>query len=298
MRLLLLLHAIFASTYTLGKMSLVYVSPVLSVAIRMIISALLLFALRLYSGQSFHIKSKDILLFLGLAFFLFYSYVPEFMVLPYLDTTKWALIYTLTPFCTALISYFHKSEHLTGLKIVGLLIGFFGIIPVLVLGNDTNAQDVFWHISWPEIITILCMISYSYGWVLANRLIKSKKYDAILVNGVCMMLGGLGALITSPFVEQWKTFPMSSLWPFVGVMTLLVLATTLAFTVKTYLLRYYTVTFLMFLMFVDPLYVALYGRLFLHEQVQWYFFASVFLVFIGLYLFYREELRHGYTFLP
>ena len=47
--------------------------------------------------------------------------------------------------------------------------------------------------------------------------------------------------------------------------------------------------------FIDPLYVALYGFLFLDESVGWHFFTSAAAVFIGLYLFHREDLRQGYS---
>jgi drug/metabolite transporter (DMT)-like permease len=73
-----------------------------------------------------------------------------------------------------------------------------------------------------------------------------------------------------------------------------VLATALGFVFNSYLLQYYTVTFLMFLTLVDPLYVALYGWLFIGERVSWYFFVSVLMLFFGLYLFYKEELKHSY----
>ena len=44
-------------------------------------------------------------------------------------------------------------------------------------------------------------------------------------------------------------------------------------------------------MFVDPLYTAFYGWLFLQETVGLRFFISLGLVSIGLYLFYKEEVR-------
>lgn len=291
MWLLLLLHAIFASTYTLGKSSLLYATPVFAVSIRLILSAVILFGLLLSLRRSFYIKWRDLLLFVSFAFFLFYSYVPDFMVLPYISSTKWALIYTLTPFCTALIGYFQKSEHVSRMKMVGLCIGFVGMLPVLLL-DTSDTMGGLWRFSWPEIVMFICMVSYSYGWIIARRLIREKKYDAVLVNGVGMLIGGMAGLATSPLVESWSAGPISSFWPFCAVMVPLVLATTLAFTINTYLFRYYTVTFLMFLMFVDPLYVAFYGRIFLGEQVHWYFFVSVFMLFLGLYIFYKEELKH------
>ncbi len=294
MWLLLLLHAIFASTYTLGKSSLLYATPVFAVSIRLFFSAIVLFAFLLFQGKSFQIKRRDFLLFVSLSFFLFYSYIPDFMVLPYISSTKWALIYTLTPFFTALISYFHKSEHMSWMKVIGLCIGFVGMMPVLILDGDYNALGGLWRFSWPEIVMFFCMVSYSYGWVMAHKLIRQKKYDASLVNGVGMLIGGMAGLATSPLVESWSAGPISSFWPFCAIMVPLVLATTLAFTINTYLLKFYTVTFLMFLMFVDPLYVAFYGRVFLGEHVSGYFFVSVFMLFVGLYLFYKEEIKHCY----
>ncbi len=161
-----------------------------------------------------------------------------------------------------------------------------------IFNGDSDALGGLWRFSWPEIVMVLCMVSYSYGWVIASQLIRKKKYDAALVNGVGMLVGGVTALATSSLVEQWSTGPINAFWPFWGIMIPLVLATTLSWTINTYLLRYYTVTFLMFLMFVDPLYVALYGWLFLGERVSWHFFVSVLMLFVGLYLFYKEELKH------
>ncbi len=291
---LLLLHAVFASTYTLGKAALSYVEPVLFVAARMTLGSVVLLGYLFISGRSFRIKHRDRILFILLGFFLFYSWVPDFAVLPYVATTKWALIYALTPFCTALIGYFRRSEPVTWLKMIGLFIGLVGILPVLAVGADLKSMTFCWNISWPDIVMLVCMVGYSYGWTIAQKLIKTKKYEAILVNGVGMLIGGLGALVTSPFIDNWSHSPISDMWPFLGILFAIVVTTVLAFTINTYFLRYYTVTFLMFLMFVDPIYVAIYGRIFLNEPIQWHFFLSIVLVFFGLYLFYKEELKHGY----
>jgi len=295
MWLLLLLRGVFASTYTLSKSALFYATPVFTVSIRLLCSAFFLFGVLLWQKGSFRIDRKDFLIFIIFSFFLFYSYIPDFMVLPYISSTKWALIYTLAPFCTALFSYLYKSEHMSGIKFLGLGIGFVGILPVLLF--DPNGKETLgglWHFSWPELVMLLCMVSYSFGWVLARRLIRQKKYKAALVNGTGMFIGGAAGLATSPLAESWAAGPVNAFWPFCAIMIPLVLATALAFTLNTYLLQYYTVTFLLFLMFIDPLYVALYGWLFLGEQVSRYFFISVFMLFVGLYLFYKEELKHCY----
>ena len=47
--------------------------------------------------------------------------------------------------------------------------------------------------------------------------------------------------------------------------------------------------------FVDPICAAFYGWIFLGETITPYFILSTVLVFIGLYVFYMEELRQGYV---
>ncbi len=293
---LLLLHAIFASTYTLGKAGLSYVQPVLFVAIRMIACGFLLYLLRLIAGRSFSIKRQDCMLFFSLALFQIYlTYVPEFMVLKYVSSTKWALIYTLTPFCTAIITYFMGKEKMTFMKWIGLTIGFIGILPTLLFNGEGCEWGYLLQISFPEAIIFATMVSYSYGWIVAKKLVKERHYDAMLINSFGMLVGGFGALATSPLSDTWSPSPISEIGPFLGIMSALIIATMLAFNLNTYLLHYYSATFLMFLMFIDPIYVALYGRIFLKEPIAWHFFISVLMVCFGLYLFYREELKEGYT---
>ena len=72
MWLLLFLHAIFASTYTFGKLAIEYIQPVFLVGVRMTSGGLLLLGIRAIAGWGFSIKKKDILRFLALAFFEIY----------------------------------------------------------------------------------------------------------------------------------------------------------------------------------------------------------------------------------
>lgn len=295
MWLLLALHAVFASTYTLGKMALYYAEPVFLIAIRMLVSAAFLFGILVFFRKSFFVKKRDIGLFLSMSFFLIYlSYVPEFIYLKYISTTKWALIFTLTPFTTALIGFLMGREPKNRAKFIGLTIGFIGIIPALMAHDNGESWSEIFYVSFPELVFIGCMVSYSFGWILSKMLVVERSYNPLFVNAFAMFFGGVGAAITSPFVDNWSPAPVTASGPFLLVLTLLVLASTAAFGLNTYLLHYYSATFLLFLMFVDPLYTALYAKLFLNEPLAPHFFVSVLLVFIGLYIFYREELKEGY----
>jgi len=56
------------------------------------------------------------------------------------------------------------------------------------------------------------------------------------------------------------------------------------------LLKKYSATFLTFADFLGPLFVSLYGWIFFHEVMRWHYGISAVCVFIGLYLFYYDEL--------
>ena len=57
------------------------------------------------------------------------------------------------------------------------------------------------------------------------------------------------------------------------------------------LLKKYSATFMSFTSFLRPLFAALYGWAFFQEKISWHFYTSAIIVFIGLYIFYQDELR-------
>jgi drug/metabolite transporter (DMT)-like permease len=58
-----------------------------------------------------------------------------------------------------------------------------------------------------------------------------------------------------------------------------------------HLLRHYTATLLSFAGFLTPIFAALYEWMLRGTIITWHFYASCIIVFIGLYLFYQDELR-------
>lgn len=292
---LILLNALFASTFTIGKAILEYVQPIFFVSIRLMISGLLLISYQYFiKKESLRFKKEHFWLFFQLAFFLFYcSYVLDFAVLKYIDSIKWSQLYTLTPFFVGIFSYFVLDERITLKKGFGFLLGLVGIVPIiLVKTGQEGILGSFLIFSVSEIIMLISVVLYAYGWVIARKLIKLG-YSPIQVNGLPMLSSGILCLLTSPFIDTWYPSPIMHIQGFIGLLGFLIAITIFAYLVNMYLLRLYTATFLRFLGFINPLYVALYSWFFLRETVTWHFFVSVILVFLGLYMFYQEELREN-----
>lgn len=294
---LILLHAIFSTTFTIGKAALLYVQPIFFVGMRMACSGLLLLGYQLFFKGNLCIYKKDFWWFIQIIFwFIYLSYILGFWALEYIESSMWALIFTLSPFFVAFFSYYFFNEKITKKKVLGFVIGLIGIVPtILLMSGNTKQNPRFFFYLFPELVMMISVICYAYGWTIFRKLSKDAGYSSIIINGVCMFFGGILLLLTSPFMDTWNPSPIMNIPGFFAVIAAIIAVNIFTFLINVYLMRFYTATLLIFLIFVDPLYVSLYGWLFLGETVSWYFFVSIIGVFLGLYLFYQEDLRQGYV---
>jgi drug/metabolite transporter (DMT)-like permease len=308
MILVILLYLLFASTFTLGKAALTYVSPFLFIGMRMILGGgLLLGYYRCIAKHRITIHARDYSLFFRIIIFhIFCAYTLEYWALDYVTSSKACLLYNLSPFITALFYYFLCAERLTYRQICGLIIGFVGFIPILIA--QTPLEKIGWHLGFLsvyEIALIASVTSSAYGWMVVKNLIN-RRYPLIMINGISMTGGGILALILSCIIEGFpriKEVPMfmpavATLFGATGerfimlggyCIALVIIANIIGYNLYGYLLSRYSATFLSFAGFMTPLYAALLGWLFLNEQITWHFFATMTLVILGLYLFHEKK---------
>ena len=125
MIVLLLLRAISASTYTLGKAGLSYAEPLFFLGSRSFLGAFGLLAYHFLIKGIPKINREDWHLFLQQGFFqIFLGVGPAYIAFQYMQSSKWALLYTITPFFTAIFSYFVFNERVTLKKVLGFCIKF------------------------------------------------------------------------------------------------------------------------------------------------------------------------------
>lgn len=305
MILVIILYLLFASTFTLGKAALTYVSPFLFIGIRMTIGGALLLAYLFFSQKRVTFERRDRGLFLQMIFFhIFLSYTLEFWGLEQVNSAKVCLLYNLSPFITALFSYFLFAERLTMRQVCGLIIGFTGFLPILVA--QTPSEEMFWNIAFfsaYEIAIICSVISSAYGWVTMKSLVH-RGYSFVFVNGIGMLGGGILSLALSLIKEGWPVMKQQPeiavkgfdflYGPFVMLsfytIALIIVANIICYNLYGYLLSRYSPTLLSFAGFMTPLFGLFLGWFFLGEVITWHYFATVGFVFFGLYLFYKDQL--------
>ncbi len=312
MILIIILYALLASTFTLGKGALDYSQPIFLIAVRMLGAGAMLLAYLFWSNKSaLRVQKKHWWLFAQIVFFHVYiSFITEFWALQYLTSAKTSIFYNLAPFITAVFAYYLFNARLTRDQKIGLTIGFLAFIPVLTAqsaGELTLGGISF--LSLPEIVIIISVISASYGWIVMKQLMD-QHYSPIAINGIGMFIGGVLGLITALTFEGIPTFT----WVSKGVVTnylynafgpncaamimfgwytllLIILANIIFYNLYGFLLKKYTATFLSFAGFLTPIFAAFFGWLVRGEQITWHYFATVAFVIIGLYLFYKDELK-------
>jgi drug/metabolite transporter (DMT)-like permease len=261
----------------------------------------------LFAKRSLSIEKKDWPLITRIIIFhIFSAYVLEFWALQYVTSAKACLLYNLSPFITALFSYFLFAEKVVTRQVYGLIIGFLGFIPILL--SQTPLEKAEFHIgflSWPEMALILSVTSSAYGWMTMKKLLN-RGYSFVLINGIGMLGGGILSLCGSLLIDGLPVINnvplvIPALVKYVGLcgenicmltlytIMIIIIANIIGYNLYAHLLSQYSATFLSFAGFVTPLFAAMLGWIFLHESVTWHFFATLLLVLCGLYLFHGKK---------
>lgn len=294
----LLLYALFASVFTIAKTGLAYAQPFFLVGTRMLLAGVILLSYQIFIKKQvlrFDSKTWGRLILLAV-FNIYLTNVFEFWGLRYLTSFKTCFIYSLSPFLSALFSYFLFSEKLTSKKWMGLLIGFLGFTPILLSQTSSEEQTgQFFFFSWAELSVMMAAICSVYGWIVLKQLVNEHQLSPLTANGVSMFVGGALALAHSFAIEDWLPLPVTNFPIFLECTLLLILISNLiCYNLYGSLLKSYSATFMSFAGFTTPLFTALFGWLLLGEIVTWPFYLSFVIVLLGLLLFDQEELKQSY----
>lgn len=289
---------IWSTSFTLGKTALEASTPLFITGSRMFIAGIIILAFLLIAKKKdFKIRKHQFfpLILLSLSS-VYLTNVFEFWGLQYLTAAKACFIYSLSPFLSALFSYFEFKEKVTLRKFIGLIIGFIGFFPVLLY--QKGAEEILGGISflsWAEIALIAATVTSVYGWILLRKLGKDEGMSPLMANGSSMLLGGFFALVHSWVIDRWDPIPVTNYSGFLlGVLLMILISNLICYNLYGWLLKKFTATFLSFAGLMTPLFAAFFGWIVLGETVSWTFFVSVGIISFGLWLVYAEELRLGY----
>lgn len=212
--------------------------------------------------------------------------------LQYVDPVKGCFIFVLSPFVTALLLYCFHDEKLSTQKMIGLSLGFLGVIPIVLESEQGCSQTFPWYMMCAGYcVFVSSVVLFAYGWILNQQLHKKIHLPSSLVTGAALCFGG-GVTLALFFAFSPNTvFSMRVTHDFWWLLLLFSLLTAIAYNLYASLLKRFSATFIAFASFLEPAFGLLYASVFLGQPISMLACICLGLLGFGLYLFYQEELR-------
>lgn len=211
----------------------------------------------------------------------------------YTDPVNVCFILAMSPFITAIMQYFMGHETLTTKKVLGLLVGFAGVIPILLQSDHGAYADVPHHLELlGSVVCFASTVLFAYGWIAMKRFLSVHGHHSItVINSIAMFVGGCVSLFFYILTQNTALFSLSLSADFPHLMTAFVFSSTLTYMIYASLLKTYSATFIAFAGFLEPVFGMLYGAAYMGYKVNAVSVGAIVVLFIGLYIFYREELK-------
>jgi drug/metabolite transporter (DMT)-like permease len=255
------------------------VGPWTLVAMRVVIAALLVVGLLLLRGVR---RVDGVNLRVGVVMGLLNLLIPYVLFTFAYDNASAGfvgLFAALIPLVTAIYAHFMLPEEpMTRAKLVGLSVGFAGVLALLVSG-DTGLGDV----GNPMVaagLSITGVLTIGYAGAYARR--YAGRYDPTTVTGIQFIVGGLLLIPAMLAIEGLPTAVGSWGWTLIWYMA--IASTFMPFLIFYVLLRTISATSVSLIGYLVPLVALVGGILLLGEQLEPGIAIGGLLIFAGMIL--------------
>ena len=269
--LLTALAAIWGSAFMFIKISAVDFGPILLVTLRLLIAGLVFmpFLLRKKKRSLFRAYLPAILIIaivsnaIPFTMFAYASLGATSNMLGILNGT--------TAFLTTIIAYFWLKEAVTSKQIIGLLLGFVG---VLILVNPSNGSTTL-------IASMCAMIgSLCYAFNAAYLQKYHSNSDKIVLIGWSMLFGGFFMIPLASFNLPNSIPDTNSI---LALFWLAVISTGLGYLAYVRLIDRIGAVKTVTLTYLLPVFSIIWGAIFLKEQITFFILGGFIFVMMGMY---------------
>jgi drug/metabolite transporter (DMT)-like permease len=269
--LLTALAAIWGSAFMFIKISAVDFGPILLVTLRLLIAGLVFmpFLLRKKKRSLFRAYLPAILIIaivsnaIPFTMFAYASLGATSNMLGILNGT--------TAFLTTIIAYFWLKEAVSSKQIIGLLLGFVG---VLILVNPSNGSTTL-------IASMCAMIgSLCYAFNAAYLQKYHSNSDKIVLIGWSMLFGGFFMIPLASFNLPNSIPDTNSI---LALFWLAVISTGVGYLAYVRLIDRIGAVKTVTLTYLLPVFSIIWGAIFLKEQITFFIFGGFIFVMMGMY---------------
>ncbi|HSH00827.1 MAG TPA: DMT family transporter [candidate division Zixibacteria bacterium] len=277
--LIVALCLIWGATWVAIKIGLSDSPPFYGAAFRFLIATFTL-AIIVSLGRRKLPKNGRTLVWIVISGLLMYvgSYAVVYYVEQYINAALASILFASFPFFVAIGAHFHlDNERLTFMRLIGLVVGFAGVV-VVFSGGVTAPETTHW---WAPIVMILSPLTAAVASIIVKRHLTSD--DPSSVNFLQMAVGSAALFALAAGTENLTDFHWTA--AATGAVVFLALFGSV-FTFVTYyhLLRTMEATKLALIAFVTPLVASLLDYLVLGATLSTATMIGAALVLVGIYL--------------
>ncbi|MFC2088505.1 DMT family transporter [Calditrichota bacterium] len=273
------LSAIWSSTWVAIKVGLETVPPFYSAGLRFFIAFLILYLFARVKGYKIPKDFHSHLFFIrfGLINFLV-GYASVYWGEQYINSGLTSVLFAVMPFYTMIFSiWLLPSETITIKRVVGLLIGFSGVV---VIFND-QLQFSSEYAIYGMIAVLISPAFSAMGTLIGKK--ATKNYHPVILITLPIFYCSITFFVLSLIFESQSQAIFSNIAIF-SIIYLAMFGTAIAFVLYFWMLTRQSAVLMSMITFVTPPLALLWGWLILDEQITEYLLLGLVLILIGIFL--------------
>ena len=276
-----ILVVLFGSAFVLIELSLNSFSPTQIAFFRVFFASIFLLIYSVAQGYKFNFIYKyfNLLFILGLSG----TTIPFFLISwaqQTISSSETGILIGFMPLFTVLGShYLFKYEKLTANKILGFIVGFLGLL-ILLLNNNENIN--FFNNIYSKVAVIISAFFYALNALLVKKI---NDIEVIPLSAVVMTFSTVQLIFLSFFSDEIYLLESEIyLDALISIIILSILSTAFATVLYYKIIQNYGPNFLSLVNYPIPVFAFFAGIVFLKEQFNFYSILSLFLVIISIYI--------------
>jgi drug/metabolite transporter (DMT)-like permease len=275
---------IYGVSFTVAKEVMpLYVQPFGFILLRVLGATLLFWSVGIFLKKE-KIEVKDYpRLFLAAVFGIALNQLSFFKGLSMTTPINASVIMVCSPIIVLIFSSFLLNEKATKKKLLGIFIGLFGAVILIVFGKDTGLAT---NASLGNLLVFVNASSYALYLILIKNL--TKKYHAITL---AKWLYLIGLIMVVPFgfselsMVEWNSMPMPIL---LRIGFIIVFTSFLTYMFNLFAIKELKPTTLSIFIYLQPVIASSYALMVGSDSLNFIKIAATVLIFIGVYLVTRK----------
>ncbi|MCJ8339326.1 MAG: DMT family transporter [Pseudomonadales bacterium] len=275
--MILVLAIVWGSSFTAVKVAVDDFTPVQIAFIRVLIGAILVLAVALFSKINLPKKLVNWVLLLLIALF---SNVIPFSLIGWAstrsDSSTVSILMSTSPIFALVVAHFFTSDdRFTLFKLLSVLLGFTGVVVLSFPSESSLGSGEL----LPKIATLLAALSYVIAGMLPRRLSENLGVPSITCTVLCLSSIMLAPIAITQNFSAIDSYSSEALF---AVLYLGVFSTALALMIRYSLILQVGYTFVSYTGFLVPVFAVIFGAILLREELGNHAYIALSLVLAAL----------------